>query len=95
MQLHDNINWQDLRSDYEYFLRRKLCIDISSVIVEGIVSDTDTWFIMESTTKLEEAINNLSIESEFNPLQFSSEVTAAISVVIGLSALALFYYVKH
>jgi hypothetical protein len=100
MQLQGDIKWQDLKIDYEDFLRRKLDIDISSVIMEGIVSNTDTSFIMRSTEALEKAINDLSKESEFNLRKFASKVTDAITsnhriaIVIGFSALVLIYYAK-
>ncbi len=60
MRFQDNIDWETARKKFQNFLRRHLNIDRSNVIIEGIVSDTNTWYIMKDTEALMKALNYMS-----------------------------------
>lgn len=59
MQFPNDINWEIARNNFQRFLHRKLNIDISNVIIEGIVSGIRTSYIIRSTTTLVTAIDNM------------------------------------
>ncbi len=91
MLLQGNINWTAAKDRFKDFLHRKLNIDRSSVIIQGIVSSSDTWYIMEGTPALLEALNNMITASRNNAVNESSFNGAKVGlgvVVAGVVALA-------
>ncbi len=57
MRSQDNINFDEAKIKFEHFLARHLGIDEASVVVEGITSGSDTWYIMNGTPALKKALN--------------------------------------
>ncbi len=73
MSFQDDINWDTAKTKFQDFLHRQLNIDRSSIEIEGIVSGTETWYILEGTSALVEAIKNMLKESFANMLQESPD----------------------
>jgi hypothetical protein len=91
MHLQGNINWIAARDRFRDFLHRKLNIDRSSVIIEGIVSSSDTWYILEGTPALLEALNNMiraPHNNQENELQFNGVGVALIATIAAAVAVA-------
>jgi len=88
IRFQDNTNWEIAQTKFQDFLQTKLSIPKSSVIIEGIVSDTDSCYIMRSTEELMEALNNVGTEPEIG--LFSSRDLA----VGGAVAVALFLFLR-
>ncbi len=59
MRFQGNINWETAKTKFQDFLHRHLNIDRSSIIIEGIVSNNRTWYIMEGTSALMEALDDM------------------------------------
>jgi hypothetical protein len=55
----NNVNWETAKTKFQNFLHRKLDIDVSSVILVGIISPIHTWYIMEGTPALLQALENM------------------------------------
>lgn len=52
MRLANNVNWITARNQFQSFLHRKLHLDKPSIEIEGIVSNTDTWYIIKDSDGL-------------------------------------------
>jgi hypothetical protein len=84
IHFEDNINWEKARENFAKFLSRHLNIHISSVVIEGIVSGTDTWYIMKDTKALLKALN-ISQWSKFD-LVFVT-LAAVVLILFGFQKL--------
>jgi len=82
LRFHGDINWEKARKKFQDFLHRKLNIDTSSVVIQGIISDTVTWYIMEGTPMLVEALNNMLNQSRNNMTQESKPDQTKLALVI-------------
>ncbi len=59
MRFQESANWDTAKVKFQDFLHRKLNIDRSSIIIEGIVSTSDTWYTMKGTPALLKALNQM------------------------------------
>lgn len=88
MCFKNSIKWETVEKNCQDFLHRKLNIDKSSVIIEGIVSNTDTWYIMKSTPALMKALNHV-IEEWLANKSTESKNDWNISMVGGVAVIGV------
>ena len=88
MCLQDNVNWEMAKTKFQDFLHHKLNIDRSSVIIQGIVSTSDTWYIMEGTPALLRALNN-HIQQAHNNRPNEPEINPVLLVIGGVAAVII------
>ena len=68
ISFQDNINWITARNKFQTFLHRKLNLDQSSIVIEGIVSGTETWYVIKDTNGLVmNALHNMHEEDNATP----------------------------
>ena len=92
MRLENNVNWDTARNKFQRFLHRKLNLDKLSIEIEGIVSNTETWYIIKDSNGL--VIKALRDMTDNETQSNSDSLVLKCVAVIGLIVLAGFAVAK-
>lgn len=105
IRFQNNVNWIAARNKFEDFLHRKLGLDRPSILIEGIMSRTETYYIINDADGLVmNALRSMGQNDDGSFRRFCNQISEKFESngakltaagVLALGAFALLKFVSH